>query len=328
MKVAVIKHNDINYSESDKTHSRFKKEYLEEDIEDYVDFVPFLDSYDAMEKIIESCGFDKEQLINTTVIYESAKSIFYMIHIIDDKNENKNINKIAMYLTKNLFRITGSVGIMKEEILSNGCTNISNITFNELLDVYNDCLVHKCVIIDEKGSIDEVKYIFNPIDWLKVEESKNYKFIEYEIFDKMLMMFIEIQPANNILNEKATILYGKKIHGKVIFALRTKPVDIKEINFIYENLYKNTVEKLISVLSVQQDELKETDDEKKNMKVYNFYTVLEKRYLKYITKYSNGYLLDILNKIQNNISINEAAYKYILQNTTNENESKNINDSK
>ncbi len=311
MNIAIINTNDLNYSELDKTHSRLKKDYLEDDIEEYIQFVNVENPHDAMENIIKLCNFDHEELIHTTIISESSKYIYYMIHTIDDKGDKQYLNKIAMYLTNNVYRITGNIGIIKEEIHINGFTELSKISFNNILDIFSDRFVHKCIIINN-NQVDEIKYIFNPIDWINANEASNYKFIEYELFDKIMMMFIELNPINDVINEKASILYGKKVNGKAIFALRSKPNDIKHTEFAYENLSVDMIEKLLSILSVDHGEFKESDEEKNIMKVYNFHTVLEKRYSKYINKYGKGYSTKLLLNIKNDISTNNIAQNHIL----------------
>jgi len=308
MNVAIIQENQINYTENNLTHSNFKRDKIEEDIEEYIKFIQVKDSQNAMETIIEECNFDPNDLIYTTVILESAKYRYYMIHLVDDNNCKNNLNKIGIYLSRKQFRIYGSIGIIKEEIKGIDI-HLSKINLDEIIDVYIKCFVHTGAIIDNKNTSD-IKYIFNPIDWLKVEEANNVKFIEFEVFDRILMMFIELKPKNDIINEKASIIFGKKINGKVIFALRRKNEDIKQTDYIYEEINKDTIEKLIRILTVKQDEIKETDKEKNNMKIYNFYTIIEFRHNKYVNKYGNRYdPSNNIKKIINQSSVNEEACK-------------------
>lgn len=281
MNYVIIEANKLNYSDFDKNITRFKKDNLEEDIEDYVQIFDADDSYEGMQCIIEKCKFDNKDLLHTTIIYESSNCVYYMIHNID--NVTNNINKIAMYLTKNRFNIYGSVGIIKEQIINNN-TIISKIKFNDILEIYHNSLVFKGIKISEKNIIDEFTYILNPIDWMKPDDSQNFKFFEYEIFDKILMVFIELYPKNDIFNYNGSVLLQKKTNGTVYVALRTKIDDIKQIENIYENLDKTLMDKLIAILSVNQDEIKENDSEKNNMKIMNFYTILEKRYNNYLNK--------------------------------------------
>lgn len=303
MNYIIIQPNNINYCELDKKHSRLNKKLLEEDIEEYVKIYDAKDSYDGMQYIIEKCEFKPDELIYNTIISISSKYIYYMTHTIEDNNKsNKDINKIAIYLSKNKYKITGSVGIIKEEILTYCKTKISLIKFDEMLDIYYNNLVYTGIRIVENGDISEFKYILNPIDWMKPEETQNYKFIEFTIFDKVIMIFIELKPKNDIINEKASILYNKKINGTVYISMRETINDIKQTDFIYENLDINTINKLINVLSVNQEDIKETEAELKNMSIVNFYTILDKRYYNFLNK------KDLKRLIYNNkFSVNKLA---------------------
>lgn len=312
MNFVIIEPNQINYSDLEKNHTRFKKEILEEDIEDFINIYEAKNSYEGMQSIIEKCGFNHEELLHTTIVYESHKYVYYMIHNVNDKNDKTtNINKIAIYLSKNRFKIYGSVGIIKEEIKPNGDTVISSMNINEILDIYYSNLVFKGIKIDEKGVIDEFKYILNPIDWMKPEESLNYKFFEYEIFDKIIMIFIELRPKNDIFNEKASILLSKKVNGTVYVALRTKIDDIKQIEHVYENLDKSIAEKLIYVLSVNQDDIKESEHERKKMKIVCFHTILEKRYKNFMNRKEELKSYNLALKFKDHISVNRLATDHL-----------------
>lgn len=305
--VAIINPNNIHYSELDKTHHRLSYDKLKEDIEDEIEIFQVNDARDGMEKIVEICKFDPDELIHTTMIYETENSIYYLIHTIDDKNEHENVNKIGIYLTKEQFRITGSVGIYKEELELDEAKvgNISNI--DEIIKIYHQCFIHKACIINTKGEINEIKYIHNPIDWKRPDEANNIKFLEYEIFDKIMMVFIKLKPDKNELNEKASIIYRGRIVDDVIFALRRKPEDVKQVEFIYESITKELINKILMILSVEQDELQNN----KESKIYNFYTIVEQRYKTFVRKYGNKYNKQYLEKYKNMKILNEVAHEYV-----------------
>lgn len=306
--VATISANTLTYSETDKTHARFEYNRVEEDIEDYIEFYNTTDAQDAMQKIIEKCEFSTDDMIHTTVIKETKDTIYYMIHTIDDQHEKTNLNKLAMHMTYGKMRIAGSVGIYKEQINYTNNVTLSSVTMKELVEIVRSFFVHCGVIIDVDGKINEFNYIFNPIDWIKEHDSKNLRFIEFEIFDKIIIMFIELQPVHDSLNEKASIVHGNNVHGKTIFAMRQKPTDIKQCEYEYTDMRIETIDKLISVLSTSQNELKETEEDKTNIKIVNFYTILENRYLRYVSKYGNGYSTKLLKTIFDKPSVNKIAY--------------------
>jgi len=312
MNYIIIEPNQIHYSDMEKTHSRFSKTSLEEDIEDFIQIFSDNNAYDGMQSIVEKCKFSSDDLIHTTVIQETCKYVYYMIHTVnDDNNSSHNINRIAMYLARNKFKIYGSVGIIKEEVLSSGDTAICQMKLSEILQIYQDCLTFTGVKIDENGDVNEIKYILNPIDWLKPEQCSNYKFFEFEIFDKIMMVFIEMIPKNDIFNVKASTILSKKVHGTVFVALRAKIDDIKQIDHIYENLDKETISKLISILQVDQNDVNESANEKQKMKIMNFHIIIDKRYKKLLEKKNTINRINIFEKFKDQTPAHILAAQFV-----------------
>lgn len=303
MSVIIIDANKINYSELEYTHSRFRNDKIEEELEDIMEVISTPDILTGMEMIVEKCNFDKDELIYTTIIYESQDEIYYMIHTVDDNDIINEINKVGIYLSRDKYKITGKIGILKEKIIG-GETKYDIISKENIYDIYCKTFIHRGVIIDD-NKIDEIRYIHNPMDWIKPDEASGIRFIEYEIFDKILMMFIELKPKKDTINELASVIYGKKVNGRVMFALRRKGEDLREIRHIYEDLSIDIVNKMLCVLSVNPDELRKDSEEA--MKAYNFYTIIKKRYEIYKFKYGTNYQTETLKKISGSKSINEQV---------------------
>lgn len=270
MSYAIIDINNINYSEMDKTHGRLNINNLMDDIEDYINVHNCKDTMTAMEDIIIKCNFCPDDIINTTIIKESENSVYYMIHTIDSENKNTNINGIGMILSKKLFRITGSVGIIKESFdCSSNLNSFSAVSIQNILDIYHKNLVFDAIKINHDESMDIINYIHNPIDWLKPEESLNYKFLEFELFGKIIMIFLELAPKYDSQNKIASILLGKNIHGHVIISMRDKIDDIMIIDNKYESLDMDTLKKIIYISKYQNFDATGTV-----FKIDNFYTKL------------------------------------------------------
>lgn len=283
MSYAILENNTINYSDLDKTRTRLNRDNLLDDIEDYINIYKCVDMMTTMEEIIIKCKFDPEDVINTTIIKETQNSVFYMVHTVDDTNQNYDINRIAMTLSKNVFRITGSVGIIKETYeYSNNETYYSTVALTDILDIYQKNLVFDGIKLNHDGCMDIIQYIYNPIDWLKPNESLNFKFTEFEIFGKIVMVFIELKPTIDSYNPLASILLGKKVHGYVIIALRDKIDDIKINEHKYESLDKQIIDKIIYVLKYcsqnEDSECHNIGTSNKVLKIDNFYTRLNDKY--------------------------------------------------
>lgn len=300
MSYAIIDENTINYSEIDKTHGRFKIDNLMDDIEDFIHVHNCTDITTAMEDIILKCNFDPDDIINTTIIKESENFVYYMIHTIDDNTKKKDINGIAMILSKKLFRITGSVGIIKESFnCSSNSNSFSPVSMQNILDIYHKNLVFDAVKINHDGSFDVVNYIYNPIDWTKPEESLNYKFVEFELFGKIIMVFIELNPKNNFKNETASTLLGKNIYGHVIVSMRDKIDDILIVDNRYESIDTSVLKKIIYISKYQG-----TPHENVTLKIDNFYTKLWN---------THRSLVSTKNKIQKQIPEGDMSFNEIIK---------------
>lgn len=305
--IAIIKSNKITYSSVDMTHSRFTRERLEDDIEDFIEIVPISNLDNVMEKIIDVLKLTPDMTAHTTTCKEDNNYIYQMCHLIDETKSGQQ-NNICIRFANSLFRVVGDVVLMKSKILFDGKTELCNITLDDIIDLYRDSLVKTCVKIMPDDSVDDVLYIFNPIDWMNPEKLNNIRYHEIGLSDKILMFFIELVPDNNIINKKASILYGKRIYGNVVMAMRHKQEDIRHTEYEYYSIDKLTVNKLVSVMSVNNDMLTiQKPETKTNQIVINFHTILDKKYSVYRSKYTSGYSLELFDQFDVTKSVNDIS---------------------
>jgi hypothetical protein len=304
--VAIIKSNKLTYSNVDMTHSRFQRDNLENDLDDYLELVKVNNLDELMGKIIDTLQLTPEILAHTTTCKEDTKFIYQICHLVDDDKARKQ-NNICIRLTNNCFRVVGDAVLMKAEIMSDGTTKPCNITLDDVIDLYQECLIKTCVKVYADGKMDDVKYIFNPIDWVNPNFIDNFRFHEIQFADKIMMFFIELNPVNNILNTKASILYGKPIFGDVIIAMRYKPDDIRQTEHEYYNVNKHTMSKLVSVFSAKSEKLKINDEGTTKRVVNNFLITLENKYNLYKSLYNDEYSTELLDHIKQFKSLNEIS---------------------
>lgn len=310
--IAIIRPNKITYSTMDMTHSRFTKEKLLEDLEDYVEIVNVDGLENMMEKIVEVLKLTPDITAHTTTCKEDNNYIYQMCHLIDESKTYQQ-NNICIRLANSLYRVIGDVVLMKSKVLSDGKTVPCNITEDDVVELYQECLIKKCVRILPDGTVDDVSYIFNPIDWLSPDKLANIRFHEVDFSDKVMMFFVELTPENNTVNTKASILYGKQIFGNVVVAMRQKQEDIKHTEFEYYSLDNKTMNKIVSVMSVPNDILKiQTPETKSNQIVNNFHTILEKKYSLYKSKYTkDDYSLELFNQFDTTKSVNQISREMV-----------------
>jgi len=310
--VAIIAPNKLTYSNVEMTHSRFEKFRIEDDIEDFVEFVELDNMEEVLGQIINTLNLSPETVAHTTVCKEDSKYIYQMCHIIDEA-KNKQQNNIAIRLANSKYRIVDSVVLLKDEIMADGTTMPCNITINDVIELYQECLIKSCIRINVDDTIDDVKYIFNPIDWMNKELVPNIRFHEIQFADKVMMFFIELNPIKNVLNNQASILYGREIYGDVVIAMRHKPEDIRHTAYEYYNIDSNIVRKLVAIFSVPKDKLKTEEPKKISTKqvVNNFCMITDRKYNLYKTLYKEPYSLEVLETFKTSKSLNQQSIEMI-----------------
>ena len=309
-KIAIIRPNRLTYTQNDYTHSRFSKENIENDIEDYIDFKEIKDE---PTEIIMSIGtiinLREELICYTTRCHEDSKYIYELCH---KEDPNEQINNIGIRLAQSKYRVTGNSVLIKSKILPNNTTELCTITLDEIVDIFRGFVIHTGVIIESNGLLTEYKYIYSPIDWKKQEEVQNIRYYEYNCFNLVVMMFIEVN-TDKTINEKASIIAGETVTGKVLLALRHKPDDIRDQDINYCELIKDTAEKLISIMSVNKAKLDtsiyETLEKIEGRKQTDgFFITLRDKYLVYTQLYKNDiFSRELLDTHNRSTSLNEKT---------------------
>jgi hypothetical protein len=310
--VAIIRTNKITYSLMEMTQSRFQKDKLEDDIEEYVEIVEMKNSEMMMDTIIETLGMTKDIMGTTTICYQDNEYVYEMSHLIDDIDKTQKQNNICIRFAKHYFRVVGDAVLMKSRIMPDLTTEPCSITMDDILNLYQNCLIRTCVKIDTTGDIDDIKYVFNPIDWMKPTIVENIRVHEKKFHDNIMLFFIELVPQNNILNEKASILYGKVIYGDVIIAMRDEPTDIRHTEHEYYNIDKILINKCVALYSVPKETLNISLPEKKTKtQIKNFHVILDKKYNMYKTLYKKKYSDELLKDFDKIESLNKISIDMI-----------------
>lgn len=299
--IAIIKPNHIKYTDLDMNYTRLTKEKLLDDIENSVEFITVSDKEELFTIFSKYLNFKDNEWGDTIKWYDDHQYIYEICFNDDYYKKKNNINNIAQYLTNNFLRITDNVLLLKTKVELDGSYSNCNVTLNDIIDIYYKKFIHKEILIKYNGEINEVNYMINPIDHIKPDCISNFRYNEIQLHDKIMMVFFELKPSNDLPNEKASIIHGKKTNGNVIIALRNKEEDMTQIEHVYVDFTKDLFEKLLSVLSVKKNELVDTHDE-------SFYQLLNNKYNNYKNKFGNSYLLEIYNNMKNDESINKLEF--------------------
>ncbi len=205
---------------------------------------------------------------NTIVIHEDSKYIYEMSYIDYTLEQKRLVNGLAYTLNDYKYMIFDRCIIMKSEILD-GKNKFVDMTLDDLVMIFKNKLIHKGIYIETNDKIEEYEYLYHPLEKLTATEVENMKFHEKDIYDKIFMFFIEVEPKNKKINESASILYeDNKIQSRVYLTARHKPEDVRMNQYIYKDVTKEEIEKLLKIIKtktkVSEEELEEINKNKLN----------------------------------------------------------------
>lgn len=289
MKIGIIDVNDIKYNESDMLHSNFIHENINETLSDFIVLKSVSNEDAMMQTIVDEVVADETSYpIHTAVIKHVNDDLYIMCHIAPSKeiyeelrSKSEKYNGIASYLTDMGLRIYKKAVIYKVDTRNN-TNKLKSITMEEITSLFINKFVHKGIILNIDDSIDEFKFIFNPVDWISPSEIQKYKFYETEILGKIFMLFVDT--SSSIVNNIATKIYSNTIKGRVIVGMRDQYTDMNDTEVRYIDIDTSTFKKVIQLFNNSNSCIKLKDDEDNSgqivdgKRIYtNFHKILANR---------------------------------------------------
>lgn len=266
MKVAIIDINDLKYNESEMVHPNLTHERVYDILFDYITLKEVPNENEMMQIIVdEIVGNENEYPIHTATIKNKYDDLYLMCHISPSKEmyeeiKSKSIkfNGIASYLTDMGLKIYGKAILFKLD-MKDGVNKLLSITLDEITEIFISKFIHKGIILNTDGSMDEFKFIFNPVDWIPPKEISKYKYYETEILGKVFMLFIDTTAT--AINDTANQIYSQSIKGRVIVGMRNQYSDMNDIEVRYEDIDIDTFNKIIKLCNDPMQARELTDDE-------------------------------------------------------------------
>jgi hypothetical protein len=252
MKIGVIDVNDLKYSDDQMTHTTFSKQKILDILEDYIVFKEVSNDDNMLELVVDELQ-GAEYLIHTATVKNIYNDLYLMCHIAqtkeiyeDLKTKGTKYNGIASYLTDTGLRVYGRAVIFKLENDNGDKCKLKSITLDEITDMFISKFVHKGVIANVDGTIDEFKFIFNPVDWIPATEISKYKYHETDILGKVFMIFFDTTAPSGIPNDTASKLCpSHPINGRIIVGMREQFMDMNDTDVRYEDLDVDTFKQII-----------------------------------------------------------------------------------
>ena len=162
--IAVIKPN--NYIVTEVVPKNFELDYIEETVEDFIEFITVDNTNNMMEIIVDKIQLTPDVMGHTTKCYEDDKYVYQLCHTVPEKSDEiaSNINGVASHLGEGQLKIYGTCVLIKTKLLPNNTCESSNLTINDIIGVLQKKFVHKGVIVRTDESVDEFTYYRDPIE--------------------------------------------------------------------------------------------------------------------------------------------------------------------
>jgi len=258
-KVCIIDPNQVSFSTNDNLISKFTLDDIEDYLEDYVKIQKIQDNVEFMNTILKEIDGNENMTIYTTNFYEYDNIVYQMYHLstynednyheINKEIKKKKKNGVANILTDFEFEIYGKVVISKSKINADNSVTYLELTLRDIYEVFRNKKIQKGLLVKVNNTLEEIEFINHPLSWIQIDKGFNYKFYEIQVFDKILMFFIQINPENNNYNKFASELFrgNNPINGDVYIVLRNKVNDIRFTENVYVDLNKDLFYKLREV---------------------------------------------------------------------------------
>ena len=174
---------------------------------------------------------------------------------IKSMNEKIKLNKFASQLTAQ--HVTGNLVIIKKKLSyvitdNNIKTNMeaTTLSYTQLCDTMEKVFIKEGIVINTDGSMSTYKFIINPLEHLLLTDpnySEHYIYHEYEVYNHVLIIIVDLREINGKQNFIATYLSGRPARGTVFVAIYKKPESTE--NPIYTSL---SISKLNNILAIRK----------------------------------------------------------------------------
>lgn len=287
MKIAVINTNDLKFNESELMHSNFTFDRIYDLLSDYITLREVNDENEMMQNIInEIVGEETHYQIHTAMVKYEYDDLYMMCHIMPSKETYEELkqksvkyNGISSYLSDVGLKIYGQTVLFKLNTY-NDANNLCSITMEKCVELFTNKFIHKGVILNTDGSMDNFKFIFNPVDWIQPNEIDKYKYHETEILGKVLMLFVDT--TSTIENKTANKIL-QSIKGRVIIGMRDQYSDMNDTDVRYLDIDADIFKQVINVCTSSSKSLLDGEDATVvidgKSKYNNFHKILKNRCL-------------------------------------------------
>ena len=243
--------------------------------------------------------------ISACNLWETKEYLYigYFVDISDVLSDSsKNPNMLASQISYQ--NVSGDMVITKNkinyEIFEKNIKSLlieESLSDSDFMYMCEKIFIKDGIVIPVDGDMSLYQYIVNPMEHLILSDNKymeHYIYHEYEVYTHVIIIIVDTREINGRVNERASFLAGKPVHGTVFVASYKKP----EFNEIppYCGI---TLDRINVILNIRQKSSALTTGMQKATGEYiNFDKLLELENNKYINS-KNQSIGDIIGESLN-----------------------------
>jgi hypothetical protein len=301
--MATIAILDIHDGYGDETwfYENFTYSKLSDELKEYIHFIK-IKSINEIFNLFNVIGITPDKLVGIADVDYNESYVYQTIYTQTDKVTDTNFNKLGTQILRDI-NVCGKMILIKRSLTDESYVDF---TLSDFIMLVRNVFVRDAIQIDSKGNCKPITYINDVLEAQIYKDTyENIRYYEHKLLDYTLTFYVnksEVQTEEN-LNLMATVIYGKKIYGKVTITLldyqdehprciNLTEKNIKEIFHLYKNkitIDRNRYTKKISMDDINLDNTLEiTSDDRNIIKGFpnitlnpNFFSIISAEYYRY-----------------------------------------------
>ncbi|CAH6421501.1 Hypothetical protein KVN_LOCUS314 [uncultured virus] len=247
-----------------------------------------------MDDVTEIIHLDTELLGDTILVFENENYIYQFCHLNPELNGKIGLENDANYLSSFInidkTKLFGPTVLICSQITQNFTCVPCTIDINTIAKIIYSKIIHKGIFIKTNGTIEEFKYLNDPMEIIGSSDISNYQWMQFSILKFNIVLFVQVEPINDEINKKITKFNGQHfIHGDAIIVLKSSENDFIDIDHELFLKILDICEGPLTNRNLTEEEL--NDDQKNNNLpiIKNQFCILNSRLksFKYCCHYCN-----------------------------------------
>lgn len=219
VKIAILSECNPDYDRLKIRKNTFEYSKVREDIKNNVVFHDVNNIGQLFALITKILSPDQGEMFNVYDFFYNEDYALQGIYLGCENEKDPKFNMLGSQLVLGNF-MKKSLIIIKRDFHDNKLS-YNDVKLDDIVDSVISSFLHKCIIIKSDGTINELSYLFDPLENYDAKyNTENIRYHEHKFMDFIATFYVNINDPKTKLNEKATRVIGKKIYGDVMVSLR------------------------------------------------------------------------------------------------------------